>query len=49
MDIEAMIEMLNYKYNIEWHNLYYSIMNKGYSHEEAICYTYNKFFIENGK
>lgn len=44
-----MIKMLNSEHGNTWEDLYYFMMNKGYSHNEAICYTYNKFFIQNGK
>ena len=49
MDIDIMIEKLSVNFGNNWQDYYYFLMNKGYSHNEAICYTYNKFFIQNGK
>jgi len=49
MDIDIMIQRLKSNHGNTWEDFYYFMMNKGYSHSEAICYTYNKFIINNGK
>lgn len=46
MTIQEMILMLSSKFGITWESHYYSLLEKGYSHEEAVCYTYNKYFTK---
>jgi hypothetical protein len=46
MDIQKLIDKLYANFGYDWQDLYYMLLEKGYNHEEAICITYNKLFLE---